>query len=132
MLHLVLLKQAGSLSVDVCTLSGKRPLHGLVMECTTSAHILRCTQLTLLLMLHRERGAAGTDVGVAVDPEELEGLTDAERQQLLQVRSVLHANARAYYARTVLAVWTVLSLTMLTRSLRRPPSIEHDPEHQCR
>ncbi len=118
----MVLKQAGPLSVDACTLPGKRLLHGLVMECTVSAHILRCTTLTLLLMLHRERGAAGTDVGVAVDPEELEGLTDAERQQLLQVRNVLHVNARAYYALAVLALWTDLSLTMLTSSLRQPPS----------
>lgn len=33
----------------------------------------------------RERGGAAGDVGIAVDPEELEGLSDAERQQLLQV-----------------------------------------------
>ncbi len=32
----------------------------------------------------RDRG--GTDAGVAVDPEELEGLTEAEQQQLLEVR----------------------------------------------
>ena len=31
------------------------------------------------------RGAGGVDAGVLVDPEELEGLTDEEKQQLLEV-----------------------------------------------
>ena len=39
--------------------------------------------LTTMAAIPRERG--GLDVGVAVDPEELEGLTEVEQQQLLEV-----------------------------------------------
>jgi hypothetical protein len=53
---------------------------------TWALHTWRGQQFQEVCLAARERGAAAGDaVGIAVDPEELEGLSEAERQQLLQV-----------------------------------------------
>jgi hypothetical protein len=60
------------------------PVFGCV--CAWALHDWRGHQSQEVCLVARERGgAAGDAVGIAVDPEELEGLSEAERQQLLQV-----------------------------------------------